>query len=121
MALTIKRDKLDIMFSQYLKLRDKVCQVCGSQGKSLQVSHFWGRAKRSTRYDDENCDLLCFAHHNRFHQYPGEYAEWKLARLGQDRYDMLKIRASRPEKIDRSLIEVDLRIKIQEFSISRNS
>ncbi len=113
--MKIYRDKLDILTSQYIKLRDKVCQRCGGTS-GLQSSHYWGRAKRSTRYDSDNLCLLCFGCHTYFHGQPGEYRDFMMKRLGEVAYDMLDYRAHKPQKIDRNAIELYLKQKIKELS-----
>ncbi len=111
--MKIKRDPLDILFMKYLRLRDKVCQRCGSQGKYLQVSHFWGRRMRSVRWDDDNCDLLCFGCHQFFSSNPALYRDWKLQKLGRTAYDLLEVRASRPSKVDKEAIRLYLQERIK--------
>ena len=113
--MKIKRDSLDILFMKYLRLRDKVCQCCGSGGDNLQVSHFWGRRIQNTRYDDDNCDLLCFGCHGYFTANPKLYTDWKLKRLSQDKFDLLEIRASRvpKHKVDKESIKLYLKEMIK--------
>ena len=61
MSYGIKRDKADVVFSQYIRLRDMECKRCHSpvqvNDKGLpvthQASHFQGRKKESTRFDEE--------------------------------------------------------------------
>ncbi len=112
--MKISRLPLDILFKKYLRLRDKVCQRCGSLGNG-QVSHFWGRARRSTRWDDDNCDLMCFGCHSYLGSHPAEYTAWKLKRLGQAKFDMLEARASRvpKNKVDTTIIELYIKDRIR--------
>ncbi len=114
--MKIRIDPLDKLFSLVVRLRDKKCVRCGSV-RSLQCSHFWGRTTKNTRWDEENGDTLCFPCHVYWGSRPAEYADWKLAQLGQERYDMLKIRASRVpnSKVDKSMIEVFLKSRIKEL------
>lgn len=111
--MRIRIGPLDKLFSHYIKLRDKVCQRCGGIS-GLQTSHFWGRGRKSTRYDEENCCLLCFGCHQYFHANPPEYRDWFLERLGQEAYDMLEYRAHRRGDLDLRLLEIYLKQKIQE-------
>lgn len=117
--MKIRRDPLDILFTQYLRLRDRICQRCGSGGKYLQVSHFWGRRILNIRWDDDNCDLLCTGCHSYFGSNPKIYHDWKLKRLGQEKFDLLEIRASRVpnHKVDREAVKVCLKIRIREFEV----
>jgi len=114
--MKIRVDKLDVLFSQYIKLRDKVCQVCG-RATSLQTAHFIGRRYRSTRYDPDNACLLCFADHQHFHENPLEFVEFFKARLGEEGFDFLRGRArSTWPKVDKKLIEVYLKEEIKKLT-----
>ena len=76
--------------------RDKKCVICGKRkedGWVLQVSHFWGRRASATRYDFENCDIFCAGCHMRWEEAKqGEYREWKLKQLGEEKYKALEKR-----------------------------
>lgn len=110
----VKIDAADKAFSLYIRSRDKKCvhPLC-NRTEFLQCSHFWGRGKESTRFDPENCDTLCPAHHRDWENQKeikirdkvvmGEYALFKLEQLGQARYDALKLRAHTRVKKDRKL------------------
>ena len=110
--MRIKITKLDALFSKYIKLRDKVCQRCGGSG-GLQTSHFWGRVRRSVRWDEDNCCLLCFGCHQYFHSNPEEHRQFFLERLGQVGYDMLEYRAHRRGDLDLRLLEIYLTQKVK--------
>ena len=106
-----KIDSADEMFSRYIRLRDKRCVRCGRRGEDdangdsiigLQCSHFFGRARESTRFDPENCDALCCG----CHQYWGStnteaYREFKIRQLGDEGFKKLTIRANMIGKRDR--------------------
>jgi len=111
--MKIKRDKLDILFAQYIKLRDKVCQRCGGTS-GLQTAHFYGRARKSVRFDGCNSTLLCFGCHQFFHSRPAEFVEWYRQRLG-DKYDLLQARMRDTTKIDRQAIELYLKAEIKKL------
>mgnify|MGYP001582409921 FL=1 len=106
---TIKRRRTDILFSQYLrKKRGYVCEKCGRKheenSKGFGVSHFWGRAKESVRFDEENCDVLCnIPCHQYFETHHTEYEIWKKERLGEKQYKLLTLRAWLPGKRDDKL------------------
>ena len=58
--------KLDVVFSQYIRLKDSVnektiCFTCGKQDhwKKLQNGHFMSRRHYSTRWDEINCQVQC--------------------------------------------------------------
>src|SRR3990167_7262887 len=99
----LKLRRADILFSQYLRAKRKFCARCGSI-KGLQVSHFYGRAKESVRFDEINCDILDFGCHQYFTANPAEYVAWKQKRIGKKEYDLLTLRAHTPKKRDDKLI-----------------
>ena len=93
-----KLRKTDSMFAQYIKKRDDyACQCCRkkAQPRGLHCSHYWGRGHESTRFDPDNCVALCFWCHLRWGHGEGrsEYMTFMIARLGQERYDALSVKA----------------------------
>ena len=112
--MRIKVDKLDILFSKYIRLRDRVCQRCGGS-TGLGCSHYHGRRKQSVRYDEENCMALCWGCHSYLGANPLEHTEFMIKRLGQERFDMLTHRANIPQKIDKIAIGLYVRAKINEL------
>lgn len=52
------KKKADIVFSKWIRARDKACFTCGSR-ENLQCGHFISRGKNITRYDEENCHAQC--------------------------------------------------------------
>lgn len=61
------RDKLDRIFSKYIRLRDRIdsehsrCISCGKivHWKSLDNGHFIGRQFLSLRWNEKNCNAQC--------------------------------------------------------------
>ena len=107
----ITRDKADHYFSLYIRYRDDwTCQRCLTQYQpvtaSLQNSHFYGRARESTRFDPTNCDALCAGCHNHLGMYPELHREWKLQRIGEQAYMMLRVRAESRCKKDRTMMAI---------------
>lgn len=102
----IKLRKTDTLYSKYLRKKRKyVCERCFKfypEGIGLQVSHFYGRAKESVRFDEENTDIMCAGCHQYFTANPAEYTEWKKKQLGK-RYNVLSVRAFTPKKRDDKL------------------
>lgn len=49
----------------------------------------------ATRYDPENCDTLCWlpCHYEWEHEKHGDYREFKLKQLGEEKYKALEKRA----------------------------
>lgn len=110
--MKIRIDKADQAFSQYVRLRDMECRRCHSpvrlNDKGLPVSHtmshYFGRAKESVRFDPENGDTLCMPCHRIWASDDREtYREFKIKQLGQKGYDALCIRANNYAKKDRKM------------------
>ncbi len=114
----MKINPLDKLFSEYVRklavLSRGGCERCLTpyEWKRLQCSHFWGRAKRSTRYLETNAAGLCYGCHRYFTSHPAEHAAWFLNRLGQARYDILDYTAHKPQKIDESAIALYLKAQL---------
>lgn len=93
----IKLRYTDTLFSKYLrKKREYRCEKHDGfypEGIGLQASHFWGRAKETTRFDEENVDVLCVNCHQYFESHKTEYEAWKKEQMGKKAYDILMIRA----------------------------
>ena len=129
----MKIDKLDILFSEYVRRRaikeSGGCERCLTEKhpiekedgsafpawKQLQCSHFYGRAKKTTRYDPDNATGLCAACHLYLTANPQEHFEFFKKRLGERGLDLLNHRAHIPQKVDRYLIELYLKVKIKEL------
>ncbi len=115
----IRIDLADKYFSLYVRYRDNwTCQRClkpfdaGSQG--LHNSHFWGRARESTRFDPLNCVAHCHGCHSFFTANPALHYEWKLKRIGQRDFDLLAIRAETRQKKDRTLAALYWKERLQQ-------
>ena len=132
--MRIRVNPFDKLFSQYIRKRamGRVggCERClmpkkdiikedGSifpAWKQLQTSHFFGRAKKSVRWDEDNAVALCFGCHQYFTANPYEHTSWFQNHLGIERFEMLAGRARMPGRyIDKSAIAIYLKGKIQEF------
>lgn len=107
----VRIDLADKYFSLFIRYRDNwTCQRCfkkyevGSQG--LHCSHFWGRARESTRFDPLNANAHCHGCHSFFTANPELHRQWKLSRVGQSEYDKLMIRAETRQKKDRKLMAI---------------
>lgn len=105
----VRIDLADKYFSLFIRYRANwKCESCftqhevGSQG--LHCSHFWGRARESTRFDPENCVAHCHGCHAFLTANPELHRAWKLKQIGQQRYDLLMVRAHTTQKKDRTLM-----------------
>ena len=108
--MKVRIDPLDKLFAQYIKLRDKWCQRCGGTS-GLQTAHFFGRARKSVRWDEDNACLLCFGCHQYFHSRPLEFVEWFKSRLG-DKFELLQGRERVLVKPDKEAIKLYLKEQI---------
>jgi hypothetical protein len=100
----LKTNKWDKIFSQIVRERDKwSCARCGKSysppTSGLHNSHYFGRAKYSTRFDEENCDALCYG----CHQYWGStdreaYRQFKIKQLGENQFNALMVRSNQTTK-----------------------
>lgn len=103
----VKLLRPDTIFSRIVRTRDgwrcKYRFKClGAEDyrlnpQGLDNSHFQKRGKWTTRFDLENCDAACKKCHHFVENDPNGQKvleEWKLAQLGQKRYNLLIIRAN---------------------------
>ncbi len=111
--MKIKITPLDALFSRYIRLKaDGVCEYCGLT-KRLECSHFHGRRKAITRYDEENVAALCLSCHQYLGEHPNLHDAWFRKRLGSERYEMLNIRAQKIEPVDKEALKLELKEKIE--------
>lgn len=97
-------NKADILFSRWIRERDKKCFFC--HNPATQNSHFWGRGNSATRYDPINCDGICGGCHMRHEgNKQGLYREMKIKQLGQTVYDELKLKANSTMKRSDAILE----------------
>ena len=87
----------DREWSNYVRTRDQwTCQRCNKQYQpptsALHCSHFWSRGNWSVRYDDDNCEALCYGCHSYLGGNPNEHHEYKLEKLGEERFEALRER-----------------------------
>lgn len=105
----IKLDKADKVCSQYIRLRDKKCLRCGSavqfNEKGLPISHnashFKGRGKENTRFNEDNLCCLCYGCHAYLTANPDEHYDFQVARLGQKKVDEIILASNLYCKKDR--------------------
>ena len=125
--------QLDSLFSEYIRKRAiRViggCERCLTQKvdiqkdngdifpgwKQLQCSHFIGRSKKSTRFDEDNAIGICGACHLYLTAHPLEHIEFFKARLGQDGFDLLYARSQETGRIDRAAIKLWLKQELEKI------
>lgn len=118
----IKIDEADKAFSRYIRLRDKQCLKCGSSVKvnakglpvSHQASHFQGRGKESTRFDELNVCTLCMGCHRYFSSHPGEHYQWQVKRLGQEVVEQIVLTSNMYTKKNREAEKIYWRQRLRE-------
>ena len=104
----VRIDKADRVFSQYIRTRDDwTCQRCKKRYEpptsALHCSHFMGRGKEATRFDENNACSLCYGCHMYFTAHPAEHYQWQIERLGQKEVDALVLRSNTYMKKDRQM------------------
>lgn len=107
----VRIDQADKFFSLFIRYRaDWKCERCGTQyevgAQGLHCSHFWGRARESTRFDPENASAHCHGCHAFLTANPELHRHWKLKRMTQQAYDLLMVRAETHHKKDRLLASI---------------
>lgn len=113
-----KLDPADKALSTYVRtLAGWTCRRCGrhATGQGLHLAHFHSRRKESVRFDLENVDSICASCHRHFTANYNDHKEWKLAQLGQKKYDLLELRANQTQKKQRDLEKVYWRQKLKEL------
>lgn len=122
------KDKLDKVFSLYIRLRDAdengfcTCYTCKKVAhyKEMQNGHFWSRTHLSTRYNEDNCKVQCVGC-NIFKK--GNYIVYTkklLKELGEEKFDELERLKNSTVKISKSEYEQMIEQynqKIKEYGI----
>jgi hypothetical protein len=112
--------KLDVLWSQVVKLRAKgMCEKCGRK-EYLNSHHIFSRSNFSTRWDIDNGIALCPTHHtlgnDSAHKCGIEFAEWLKDKRGEEWYKKLRFRAHQIYKADYNLIYLDLQNELKKYS-----
>lgn len=116
----IKLDPADVLFSKFIRLRDKRCQRClkpgnGSLGiEGLQASHFQGRRKEATRFHEDNVCALCVNCHRYLGENPAEHYQFQVKRLGQALVDRIVILSNTHYKRDRKLARIYWKARLKQ-------
>lgn len=111
-------EKLDKIFSQYIRLRhavngDAQCVTCGARKpwKELQCGHYESRGSFGTRWDEKNCHVQCYGCNvARKGNYPA-YARYMVSTYGASILDTLAWKANNSPK----LMTVELELLIVEY------
>ena len=106
-------DKLDKLISQIVRAYEHgICEHC--KGKANQCHHYFGRMRYSTRFEFDNCLSLCWVCHRYWaHQKYEDCRDYLISRIGQKRFDELKLLSNQTADFSES----DLEEKVAEYSI----
>ena len=127
----MKLTPLDSLFAKYIKLKSGAeyqeydgrkylfgnCEYCG-QWAILQCSHLHGRARRTTRYDEDNVSSICGGCHKYLDDHPPAHVDWFKKRLGSDKFEQLSIRSEKTIKelsIDYDALEQEFKEGIRKL------
>jgi len=109
---------LDKLFSEVIRLRaNGYCERCHKYVKNegINASHFYGRVRHSTRWDEDNVQGICSPCHAGFHDNRLSYFEWLFHRLGAERMCILADKAEVITKQDYEAIKTQLQDRIKEL------
>lgn len=99
----MKSDKLDILFSRYIRSKaGGVCEYCGKtpSPRGYHCHHgVVGRRYLNTRWEIDNCCALCLSCHNFFDDFPSINNDFFKKRIGSQRMEELEIIARTPHKM----------------------
>lgn len=116
-----KIDKLDTLFSKFIRLRDCApigrCISCGKPitFETCDCGHYANRKHMSLRYDEQNCNAQCRAC-NRFDEGNMQgYRKGLISKIGEKAVEMLEIKKYNFCRM--SSVELDLLIAIYKKKI----
>lgn len=97
----------DKWFSLYIRQRDNwICNKCGTKFKpyeeggdnrhlkGLHNAHNFGRGKRSTRWEPENCMALCYGCHRFIDKHAGAKRSLFIRKFGEEAYNRMEIKSN---------------------------
>jgi len=107
-----KKD-LDDLCREIIFMRDKnTCQVCGKKTDKLDWMHFLTRGNFAVRWDLDNSCVGCAGCHTMSnksaHKDPLSFADFVKKRLGETKYNELRLRATAVKGIDRWAVKLYL-------------
>ena len=120
MASTRKRivNKLDKVFSEYIRLRDERCVCCGSKER-LQCGHLFTRAAYSTRWDTFNAYCQCASCNLRTEYDAGPLTSYFIRKYGIEAYDALHMLHRKPIKFTDTELETQIERFREELRVMR--
>lgn len=109
---------LDKLMSELIRLRaNGFCEHCGKWVKfeGIVASHFYGRIRKSVRWDEDNVQGICNQCHLDFHNDHMDYFNWLYIRLGAERLCSLADKAETIMKFDYESLRESLKSRIKEL------
>lgn len=114
-AHTAKGQKLacDKLFSKAVRAKG-VCERCGTQDYSkLQCAHIISRSYLATRWSFENAFCLCAGCHYWGHKNPLEWDDFVVSKIGEEKYQELKVHARRGWQPDYPVLKERLQVLLE--------
>ena len=89
--------KADSLWSEWIRKRDKECQVC-FKNNNLNAHHIFGRTNSATRWDEENGICLCAGCHTfsikmSAHKTPTDFTFFLESKMGRNKLEELSKKA----------------------------
>jgi hypothetical protein len=109
---------LDELFSEVIRLRaNGFCEHCGLYAtfEGIDPSHYFGRANKNLRWDEDNVQGLTHSCHMYFTDHHAEYTTWVSGRLGLNRFKELVTKSNMVRKLDYETIKSQLQSRIKEL------
>ena len=105
-SLSTLIDRLDTIFSKYIRLRDAMpsgvfrCISCGKIKPISQADcgHFHSRIHMSTRFSEDNCNAECRMCNRFSADHLIGYRENLIKKIGEQRFLLLEVRAKQTHK-----------------------
>lgn len=118
--MKLRRTKADALFSDYIRIRDRwTCQRCFKKyeppTQALHAAHCFSRSNRSTRFEPRNAISLCYGCHSFIDRNAEEKIAFFKKKLGEKRYELLRIKSKLPEKIYESAVCIWLKQEIEKL------
>lgn len=123
----MKRDKVDAVFSNLVRLRpgpEHICEYCLKKVRT-ECAHIYGRRDRKLRWHPHNAVALCHYDHRRFTEHPVEFWFWLESYIGSGMLEMLRERHNdnriKYTKADKEELYEHLKAEYQRMKNMRNN
>lgn len=94
------KKRADVLMSKIVRARGH-CESCGETNPArLQCAHIVSRRFNATRCLEANLLCLCSSCHMRYTEWPLEFANFVVRRIGEPQYEALKRKAQAGAKVD---------------------